>query len=534
MGNHTLLEAALEYAGRGLFVFPLKPRDKTPLTAHGHKDATVDQAIIKAWWRKWPQANIGIRCNGLLVPDFDGYLGAESYNHMIADHGKLPSTWTVKTGGGTEREPKEQGLHMVFKAPVSLNIRPGAGKYGYQNLDFRANDSYIVAPPSVTRLPYETIDSSPIADAPGWLIEIAKAGSNGSKPQSRPITELKDGQRHADLISFIGKWRHRGFTEDEIIVQALALSHDSDSPLSDDEVIEMVREYEHQAKVDTMASKVQSPGMLPLATWRLKIESQPATIDLIQDVLPCGSTEHMMIAGRAGIGKTNLVLGMAFCLATETPWFSHKTQRCRVGYLAFEGQQRKLLARFDKLQKSFPDPGDNLLIAREVPFKLSGKGIDRFLKLCDGLDVVIIDPIRYIVAGDYTKPEYASAFITTLRQCCAKTKTIPILLHHVRKPDRRLSIKPEDLINEVKGAGDYVEAAGTVVLFERARQARAKDGRFGSNEDDRILHFCKVKDSPDELRPLNLRLNRDTLIYQPLASEYEDESESDQAQDGDF
>ena len=125
-----MLEAALEYARQGLQVFPLKPRGKTPLTQHGHKDATVDETIIQSWWEKWPDANIGIRCDGLLVTDFDGYVGTESRNRLITDNGELPITWTVKTGGGIEAEPKEQGLHIIYRVPNGLNVRPGAGKYG--------------------------------------------------------------------------------------------------------------------------------------------------------------------------------------------------------------------------------------------------------------------------------------------------------------------------------------------------------------------------------------------------------------------
>ena len=60
-----LLAAALGYAARGWHVFPLKPRDKTPLlpgkgAQGGHKAATLDPEQIKAWWSTHPDANIGI------------------------------------------------------------------------------------------------------------------------------------------------------------------------------------------------------------------------------------------------------------------------------------------------------------------------------------------------------------------------------------------------------------------------------------------------------------------------------------------
>ncbi|MBI2836077.1 MAG: bifunctional DNA primase/polymerase [Chloroflexi bacterium] len=246
----TLLEAALSYARLGLPVFPLKPRLKEPLISknaggHGHKDATTDEVAIRAWWAKWPDANIGIRCDELLVPDLDGYAGQETQRRLTEEHGDFPATWVVRTGGGTEQAPKEQGLQLIFRAPANVNIRPGAGKYGYPGLDIRANDSYVVAVPSITRLRYETLAGSPdkLAPAPAWLIELAMSGNNGEKHVFRPITELKPGQRHADLISFIGRWRGRGFTESEIQVQALSLNATSEVPLREAEVLKMCAQY---------------------------------------------------------------------------------------------------------------------------------------------------------------------------------------------------------------------------------------------------------------------------------------------------
>jgi hypothetical protein len=55
------LEYALAYAREGFAVFPCKPRDKKPpLTAHGFIDATRDEAQIRQWWTRWPNANVAI------------------------------------------------------------------------------------------------------------------------------------------------------------------------------------------------------------------------------------------------------------------------------------------------------------------------------------------------------------------------------------------------------------------------------------------------------------------------------------------
>jgi len=55
-----ILAAALNFARRGIPVFPVSAKSKKPLTLHGFKDATTDEAQVRAWWTKRPKAMIGI------------------------------------------------------------------------------------------------------------------------------------------------------------------------------------------------------------------------------------------------------------------------------------------------------------------------------------------------------------------------------------------------------------------------------------------------------------------------------------------
>ena len=59
---NTLLNHALKYAAMGWHIHPLVPRQKVPITTHGVKDATTDEKQIRAWWKKWPDANIAVAC----------------------------------------------------------------------------------------------------------------------------------------------------------------------------------------------------------------------------------------------------------------------------------------------------------------------------------------------------------------------------------------------------------------------------------------------------------------------------------------
>jgi putative DNA primase/helicase len=67
----SAVAAALGYARRGWPVFPCRPwPDKRPLSAHGFKDATTDEEVLRRWWSRWPNALIGTP-TGLSFVAFD-------------------------------------------------------------------------------------------------------------------------------------------------------------------------------------------------------------------------------------------------------------------------------------------------------------------------------------------------------------------------------------------------------------------------------------------------------------------------------
>ncbi|MDX2055676.1 MAG: VapE family protein [Polyangiaceae bacterium] len=183
---NPLLRAALDYANRGWYVLPCKARDKTPATAHGFKDATIDRDQLVAHWRRVPSANVGIatgRPSGIVVLDVDPRNGGHnSLKEIIRTHGALPETATVETGGG--------GQHYYFALPAdvvgakSFVLAPG--------LDVKGAGGYVLAPGSVhpsggaytwTLAP----ENTPLADAPAWLFRAARDKSL-KKPAPNQLT----------------------------------------------------------------------------------------------------------------------------------------------------------------------------------------------------------------------------------------------------------------------------------------------------------------------------------------------------------
>ena len=91
-GESPLGVQARTYALAGWKVFPLAPREKIPLTTHGFQDATTDSATIVEWWRRCPNANIGVATgavSGIVVVDIDGADAGE------IDFTPTPESWRL-------------------------------------------------------------------------------------------------------------------------------------------------------------------------------------------------------------------------------------------------------------------------------------------------------------------------------------------------------------------------------------------------------------------------------------------------------
>jgi len=184
----TPLAAALNLAARGLRIlpvhFPIQRREilacscgqrdcdnpaKHPfgsLVPHGAKDATTSTQIVEEWWTSYPQLNIGIATDNLLVIDVDPrHRGDESLAALEERHDALPHSWCVRTGSA--------GLDIYLAAPSSGTICNSAGKLG-PGLDIRAASGYVIAPPSqhINGNHYKWIfdpDEAPLAPTPVWL-----------------------------------------------------------------------------------------------------------------------------------------------------------------------------------------------------------------------------------------------------------------------------------------------------------------------------------------------------------------------------
>jgi Bifunctional DNA primase/polymerase, N-terminal/Primase C terminal 1 (PriCT-1) len=246
---------------------------KHPRTRYGHLDATSDREKILAWLRRWPGCNWAVATGEgsyILVLDVDGASGRSSLARLEQLHGTLPATLislTVRKDGGEQR-------WLAFSPDV--DVRGSAGKIGL-GLDVKANGGYAIIPPSIheTGRVYEWINpSSPIADAPSWLIQIALAanlqsGNLKPRPDTHSDNRIPKGRRNTTLTGEAGRLRRRGCEKSRTWTWLLEINAARcKPPLPEDEIA-------------AIATSISRPAYAPAAPDNLRLPLEEFVLDAI-------------------------------------------------------------------------------------------------------------------------------------------------------------------------------------------------------------------------------------------------------------
>lgn len=241
--NNTFLDAAIEYAGKGMAVFPLKPKDKKPLTAHGVKDATTDFDTITKWWKRNPNANIGIACGqvsgGLLVIDLDerenGVSGFDSLHEWESANGELPETARTITGKG--------GSHILYRVDHKENNRVDL----LDGIDVRSDGGYIVAPPSIhpngNRYEWEyDPEEYDIAEANETVMQLLSVGKKVEVDNFTMPDKVGKGSRNDTMYKLACSFQAKNLP-DSVIRSSMSAANNEmcEPPLSDDELDKIIQ-----------------------------------------------------------------------------------------------------------------------------------------------------------------------------------------------------------------------------------------------------------------------------------------------------
>lgn len=209
-------------------VFPCRPREeqgfkngrptvyraKSPYPENGFLDATQDEAQIKAWWKEYPDALVGVptgQTTRLIAIDWDPDKHADTTGAWLQEKAELLLSARVH---GTNRG----GRHYLFRIPAGQRYKTGTdlalGGTKRPGIDLRAEGGYIIWWPlhggQVTNehaplLPAGLIDERLERDEPPQPL-----------PQYTPVKWKRDKQLVADALAYLDpdcerdQWRDIG------------------------------------------------------------------------------------------------------------------------------------------------------------------------------------------------------------------------------------------------------------------------------------------------------------------------------------
>lgn len=243
----TLLDWVLRYLRLGWPVIPL--RGKIPIVPNGSKDATLNPDQAKAWWAKWPDANIGVATgHRFFALDVDIKRGGEeSFEHLFHQHGPWPDTIQQITGTG--------GKHLLFRLP-DFPVR-NSTDFIAPGIDIRGVGGYIVVAPSIhpeTKRRYQwdglkPIEEQEILPAPAWLLDKLRAETRRPVTATKPVSAaIPEGNRNQQMFKLACSLRRKGLAAPEILATLQASNRlRCQPPLSVDELETIAQSAERYA-----------------------------------------------------------------------------------------------------------------------------------------------------------------------------------------------------------------------------------------------------------------------------------------------
>lgn len=453
--------AALDWAGRGVPVFPCSPGTKRPMPgSSGFKQATCDPSVIDAWWAETPDANVAIFPGGatpeLAVIDTDPPTGENAWLALEAEHGATP-TYTIRTPRG--------GFHRYFLGSIPPTTSGLA-----EHIDTRGVGSYTLVPPSITPDgAYSSASLTPLAVLPAWVTGALGATKRPSIAAS-PDVKLDTGPNVQRAIQFLrdtaipavewsgGNSRTYGVAA---AVQGLGLSRDTtyelmlehynprcSPPWNEDELGVICDHAVAYAQDEAGAHAVASPastfapaldklGVLvagPQFSYKLwtlaEARGRPPPSWLIPGVLHRNS--QAVLYGPPNVGKTWVALDWALAISTGPA-------AQQVIFYAGEGFEDLVHHRIAAYAAAHPEAGDPMiLVSEDMPNFADTETVKAMIREWDEQgaqpSMIVFDTYARAMGGmNENDTRDVNAFVTAAATFKRHWNCTSLILHHSGK-----------------------------------------------------------------------------------------------------
>lgn len=502
---------ALAYAKLGYYVFPCRP-NKRPFTPHGFWDASIDPAVIRAFWGQHPDAQIGIDCgrSGIVVIDLDvkdGVDGTAAFAEILGTnpHGCL---LIVATPSG--------GRHYIYRAIHGIEIKTTAGAVA-PGIDTRGVGGYVIAPsPESNRTCLEgdwfELPPGDLAPPPEWVLSVLprtgnpKIGDAPAEPADlwRGVAE---GGRNDAAAQVAGKLMAHGLAAEAWPLLA-AWNATNRPPLPIDELrrtYDSVHCGDQQRHPERYAVTTQQPWVRQTLDEVLATSLHPWVV------------QRYFRAGQLGflcafptVGKSTLVASWIMATLYDRCWAGRRVRGGSVVALVGEGR-RGFANRLDAYRQHHrlgPPPASRYI--EIVDFKLplsSPEGHRAVRELIDTITkerghaptLIVIDTLSSHWAESEDSAEFGAPAMRALAELAQNYLCAVVVVHHVTKAKGKF-VMPE--LADIRGSSSF--ACNTDFVF--ALCATEKDEAV-------LLGALKLKDDEEppviELRRVSVPLGQD-------------------------
>lgn len=497
----TNMNDALDYLNMGWHPIPLcwpengkcachkkhtDPNDiaKAPLLNSYSTSMKVTEANIRKWWKRWPNANIGIleEVSKLAVVDADSPEAIEETERL-----GLPVTPMDSTG---------RGRHAYYSRPEHANVTKKTKKGDSGKIDILCNGYAIVAPSvhasgrSYEWLPGLSPNEVELAEAPAWAVDILNEGPivNADAAQWSELIDInvdelnihdthKDfiingverGQRSDAVYSVIRALLEAGY--DVNTIASVLLDSDngiSEKPLEKGEAwtSREIGRVMAKHKAEIVEDFDDVPGLgedgktapLKLTTIWEDIDA-PEPEWQVEGILPENSLS--VVYGEPASCKSFLVQHMALSIAFGRPWMGRKVKQGRVLYIAAEGKGG-LGKRWRAWLKHH-----NVPRSMDCPFYSYGSAVNLgnagevkkvIESMSDGVTMVVVDTLnRSMIGADENSAGDTGSFMDGAAMIQRKTGASVVIVHHSGK----------DKSKGMRGSSAIEGAVDTAVKVER-------------------------------------------------------------------
>lgn len=194
----------------------------------------------------------------------------------------------------------------------------------------------------------------------------------------------------------------------------------------------------------------------------------------VPGIIPEGMT---VLAGRPKFGKSWLMLGLAYAIATGgKAWNFIDVEKSGVHYLALEDSERRIQDRIRQMEGYFDEYPENLHIYTRFP-RIGNAFADELTRIIERdstCGLIIIDTLQKVRPLTGGKRGGANLYQLEYEdyekiQAWSIREGVPVVcVHHTRKGDPSKSINPFD---EVSGSTGIQGVADTLIVVDRGRGA---------------------------------------------------------------